>query len=48
MRFLRDTHGITSVEYGVIAGALGLVLIAIFHSFGGHLSLLFIGIGKAI
>jgi Flp pilus assembly pilin Flp len=45
---LRDRRGVTALEYGIIAGVLGLSLIAIFKSFGGHLSTLFAGIGGSI
>jgi pilus assembly protein Flp/PilA len=45
---LRDRRGVTALEYGIIAGVLGLALIAIFKSFGGHLSTLFSGVGASI
>jgi Flp pilus assembly pilin Flp len=44
----RDTRAVTALEYGIIAGVLGLVLIAIFQSFGGKLSALFATIGSSI
>ncbi len=43
-----DTKAVTSLEYGIIAGVLGLVLIAIFESFGTQLSSLFATIGSSI
>ncbi len=43
-----DRRGVTALEYGIIAGVLGLALIGIFHSFSGHLSTLFSGIGGSI
>ncbi len=43
-----DRRAVTALEYGIIAGVLGLVLIAIFKSFGGTLSTLFSGIGSSI
>lgn len=45
---VRDRRGVTALEYGIIAGVLGLVLIAIFKSFGTTLSTLFSTIGKSI
>ena len=45
---LADRRAVTALEYGIIAGVLGLALIAIFKSFGGTLSTLFSGIGGSI
>lgn len=45
---LRDRRGVTALEYGIIAGVLGLVLIVIFKSFGTTLSSLFSKIGASI
>jgi pilus assembly protein Flp/PilA len=45
---VRDRRGVTALEYGIIAGVLGLVLILIFKSFGTTLSTLFSSIGKSI
>jgi pilus assembly protein Flp/PilA len=45
---LRDRRGVTALEYGIIAGVLGLVLITIFKSFGSTLSTLMSSIGKSI
>ena len=47
-RLVRDRRGVTALEYGIIAGVLGLVLIVIFKSFGTTLSTLFSSIGKSI
>lgn len=44
----KDRRAVTALEYGIIAGVLGLALIAIFKSFGGTLSTLFSGIGGSI
>ena len=44
----RDRGAVTALEYGIIAGVLGLVLITIFKSFGGKLSSLFSTIGASI
>lgn len=43
-----DRRAVTALEYGIIAGVLGLALIAIFSTFGGKLSALFSGIGGSI
>jgi len=40
-RFGSDREGVTALEYGIIAGVLGLVLVTIFTSFGTALSTLF-------
>jgi len=48
MLLLRDRRGVTALEYGIIAGVLGLVLIAIFKTFGSSLSTLMHGIGSSI
>ena len=43
-----DRRAVTALEYGIIAGVLGLVLIGIFTTFGGKLSTLFSTIGTSI
>ncbi len=43
-----DRRAVTALEYGIIAGVLGLVLIIIFQSFGTTLSTLMSTIGKSI
>jgi Flp pilus assembly pilin Flp len=43
-----DRRAVTALEYGIIAGVLGLVLITIFQRFGTTLSTLFSTIGKSI
>jgi Flp pilus assembly pilin Flp len=45
---ISDRRGVTSLEYGIIAGVLGLVLITIFKSMGSTLSTLFSHIGSSI
>jgi Flp pilus assembly pilin Flp len=45
---IRDRRAVTALEYGIIAGVLGVALIAIFKSFGTHLSTLMSGIGGSI
>ncbi len=44
----KDRRAVTALEYGIIAGVLGLALITIFKTFGGKLSTLFSGIGGSI
>ncbi len=44
----RDRSGVTALEYGIIAGVLGLVLISIFRSFGSTISTVFVRIGGSI
>ncbi len=44
----QDKRAVTALEYGIIAGVLGLVLILIFQSFGTTLSTLFSTIGNSI
>ncbi|WP_295549738.1 Flp family type IVb pilin [uncultured Pseudacidovorax sp.] len=34
VRFLRDEEGATAIEYGIIAGLMALVLVAIFGNTG--------------
>ncbi len=55
MRMLRlcrtlatDRRGVTALEYGILAGVFGLVLINIFASMGSKLSMLFSKIGTSI
>jgi Flp pilus assembly pilin Flp len=43
-----DSRAVTALEYGIIAGVFGLVLIVIFQSFGTTLSTLMSTIGKSI
>jgi Flp pilus assembly pilin Flp len=43
-----DRKAVTALEYGIIAGVLGLALILIFQNFGSTLSALFTTIGKSI
>jgi Flp pilus assembly pilin Flp len=47
-RLAVDRKGVTALEYGIIAGVLGLVLIKIFQSFGSTLTTLFNKIGSSI
>jgi Flp pilus assembly pilin Flp len=43
-----DRRAVTALEYGIIAGVLGLALITIFQKFGSTLTSLFNTIGKSI
>ncbi len=47
-RLSSDRRAVTALEYGIIAGVLGLVLISIFKTFGTKLSSLFATIGSSI
>jgi pilus assembly protein Flp/PilA len=47
-KVVKDRRGVTALEYGIIAGVLGIALIAIFKTFGGKLSTLFSNIGGSI
>ncbi len=44
----RDRRAVTALEYGIIAGVLGLNLIGIFKRFGTGLSTLFSTISSSI
>ncbi len=48
LTFKNDRKAVTALEYGIIAGVLGLVLITIFTSFGSKLTTLFTNIGASI
>ena len=43
-----DKRAVTALEYGIIAGVLGLVLIGVFTTFASKLSLLFSTISNSI
>ena len=45
---LADRRAVTALEYGIIAGVLGLALIAIFQHFGTNMSAEFGRIGASI
>jgi pilus assembly protein Flp/PilA len=47
-RFSGDQEGVTALEYGIIAGVLGLVLVTIFTTFGTSLSTLFGNVAKGM
>jgi pilus assembly protein Flp/PilA len=47
-RLAKDRKGVTALEYGIIAGVLGLVLITIFQHFGSTMTTLFNTIGTKI
>jgi Flp pilus assembly pilin Flp len=47
-RLALDRRAVTALEYGIIAGVFGLVLILIFQNFGTTLSTLMSTIGKSI
>ena len=37
-RFSRDERGATAIEYGLIAGAMAVIIVAVFATFGNGLS----------
>ena len=47
-KFTTTRAAVSSLEYGIIAGVLGIALIGAFHSFGAHLSSMLSGIGHSI
>jgi pilus assembly protein Flp/PilA len=47
-RLIKDREAVTALEYGIIAGVLGLTLIVIFTTFGTTLKTLFTTIGTKI
>jgi pilus assembly protein Flp/PilA len=47
-RLIKNRDGVTALEYGIIAGVLGLTLVVIFTTFGKTLSTLFKNIGTSI
>jgi len=46
--FVADRSGVTALEYGIIAGVLGLVLLLIFKNMGGTMTTLFNTIGRSV
>ena len=46
--FWKDEEGATAIEYGLIAGLIGVALVAALTALGGDLSKLFENIGKAL
>ena len=47
-KLVQDRRAVTALEYGIIAGVLGVSLISIFKNFGSHLNTLMSGIGSSI
>ncbi len=43
-----DRAGVTALEYGILAGVLGLVLLAIFMGLGSTLTTEFVKIGGSV
>ena len=48
VKFWRDEEGATAIEYGLIAGLIGVALVAALTTLGGNLTTLFENIGKAL
>ncbi|MFO1090309.1 MAG: Flp family type IVb pilin [Hyphomicrobiales bacterium] len=47
-RFLKDERGVTAIEYGLIAAATGLTLVAVMPAISTGLSNVFGSIGAAL
>lgn len=47
-KFLKDESGATAIEYGLIAAATGLALVATMPLIGSRLTTLFTSIGAAL
>jgi pilus assembly protein Flp/PilA len=47
-KFLKDESGATAIEYGLIAAAVGLVLVVVMPLVGGELNTLFDRIATAL
>jgi pilus assembly protein Flp/PilA len=48
MRFVKDESGVTAIEYGLIAAATGLVLVATMPAISAALTTLFEAIGDGL
>jgi len=48
MKFLRDEEGATAIEYGLIAGLIGVALVVTLTQLGTDLGLLFTSISGTI
>ena len=47
-RFLKNESGATAIEYGLIAGAISIVIITAANLAGGRLTTIFDGIATAL
>ena len=48
VKFWRDEEGATAIEYGLIAGLIGVALVGALTALGSDLSALFKNIGNAL
>lgn len=48
IRLTTDRRAVTALEYGIIAGVLGLVLIVVLQHFGATMTALFHKIGSSV
>ena len=48
VKAVADRSGVTALEYGIITGVLGLVLIVVFETFDKHITILFKLVEKAL
>jgi pilus assembly protein Flp/PilA len=47
-KFLKDESGVTAIEYGVIAAAMGVALVVVMPSLAGKITTQFSNIGSHI
>ncbi|HSS99048.1 MAG TPA: Flp family type IVb pilin [Terriglobales bacterium] len=47
-KFLRSDSGVTAIEYGVIAAAMGVALVVVMPTLAGNISTQFSNIGSHI
>jgi pilus assembly protein Flp/PilA len=48
MRFVKDESGVTAIEYGLIAAAIGLMLVVVMPTVSSQLNLVFEAIGSGL
>jgi pilus assembly protein Flp/PilA len=48
MRFVKDESGVTAIEYGLIAAAIGLMLVVAMPIISGQLQGVFTAIGNGL
>ena len=48
LRFLRDTSGVTAIEYALIAGGIPIVILAAVQSIGATVNGTFNGVANAL
>lgn len=48
IRFLRDNSGVTAIEYGLIAGLISVVILAVLTKIGKNINTKFTNISNAL